>query len=60
MSTINEDGVEILKDLNKLLSVMLDNVLNSKTSDNKREGDVLAGVFPEEGVLATDGRACRA
>ena len=47
--TINGYGVELLQELNKVLSVLLSNVLNSKSFDNKREGDVFAGVFSERG-----------
>ena len=44
---INVDGAELLQDLNKLLSVILANVLNSKIFNKKRKGNVLAGLFPE-------------
>ena len=39
--TINGDCVELLQDLNKLLSVLLSNKLNSKIVEENRECDVL-------------------
>ena len=32
-----------------MLSLLLANILNSKCFDNKQEGDVIDGVFPERG-----------
>ena len=37
---IDGDGVELLKYMNKVLIVLLANVLNSKIVDDKRKGDV--------------------
>ena len=46
---MNGDGVELMQDLNKVLSVLLANVLNSKIVNDKREGDIFADMFPERG-----------
>ena len=39
----------MLQDLNKVLSVLIANILNSKIVNDKQEGDVLADVFPDIG-----------
>ena len=58
-STKDSDGptngydVDLLQDLNKVLKVLLANVLNSKIVNDKREGDVLMACFQREGVRAT-------
>ena len=52
---INGDSVELLQYLNKVLTMLLANVLNSKIFDNKHEGDVFTDMFPERECVCVTG-----